>query len=91
MSETHLLNVPKYGRVKFRLEFEPRLIKGRLEFPKVIESRRHRLIVTRWIEGITALIDPDPRKFTLTLTIGGRLASLGHEYAGQVIGAYFPQ
>ena len=91
MSETHLLNVPKYGRVKFRLEFEPKLIKGQLEFPKVIESRRHQRLVTRWMEKITSRIDPDPREFVLTSTIGGRLASLGHEYGGQVIGAYFPQ
>ena len=91
MNQTHLLDVPRYGRVSFRLDFEPEVIKGRLEFPKVINSRRHHRLVSRWILSITAVIDPDPRRFVIASVIGGKLAALGHESAGQVVGAYFPQ
>ncbi len=91
MSETHHFDVPHYGRVSFRLNFEPDLIKGRIEFPKIINSRRHHRLVSRWIRSITAVIDPDPRPFLLASIIGGKLAALGHESAGKVIGTYFPQ
>ena len=37
------------------------------------------------------MIDPDPRPFLLASIIGGKLAALGHESAGQIIGTYFPQ
>ena len=91
MNETHHFDVPRYGRVSFRLDFEPELIKGRIEFPKVITSRRHYRLVSHWIKSITAVIDPDPRPCLMASVFGGKLAALGHESAGQIIGTYFPQ
>ncbi len=91
MNESHHFDVPHYGRVSFFLNFEPELIKGRIEFPGVINSRRQHRIVSRWIKSITAVLDPDPRPFVLASVIAGKLAALGHESGGQVFGTYFPQ
>ena len=91
MSETHHFDLPHYGRVSLRLDFDQELIKGRIEFPKVINSRRNKRLLERWLKGITSALDPDPRQFVMISTIGGKLAAFGHESAGQVIGAYFPR
>lgn len=90
MSESHHLDLPHFGRVSLLLEFLPESIKGLLEFPQVIKIRRHRRLVDRWLLEITRRLDLDPRPFLLASTIGGRLASIGRENKGAIVGLHFP-
>jgi hypothetical protein len=89
MSKTHHFDLPKYGRITFRLDFEADRIAGLIEFPSRITRRRHQRLVNQWLEGITQNLDPDPRPFLLASTISGRLASLGFERNGEVTGTWF--
>lgn len=89
MNQTHHFDLPKYGRITFRLDFEYDRIEGLIEFPSMITRRRYQRLVTQWLEGITRPLDPDPRPFLLASTISGRLSSLGVEKQGQVAGTWF--
>jgi hypothetical protein len=90
MIKTHHFDLPKYGRITFRLEFETDRIAGLVEFPSMITRRRYQRLVSEWLESITRPLDPDPRPFLLASTIGGRLSSVGVEREGEVTGTWLP-
>ena len=90
MIKTHHFDLPRYGRITFRLEFESNRIAGLVEFPSTITRRRYQRLVSEWLESITRPLDPDPRPFLLASTIAGRLSSVGVEKQGQITGTWLP-
>lgn len=79
--QTHRLDLGSAGSAGLRLTFSENEISAEMDLPTNLK-RRDRRFVYRWSRGIFQRLDGDPRTLRETVTIAGRVVSIGMEING---------